>query len=98
MLGKKASPSKVIILGLMKGMRALDMTLKPWDSSTMSSTTSVCKPVLAKSVLTVWTVLWIIELPLWKLLDDDATTPLHWVSHEFQTVPIEFLFSARTVS
>ena len=106
MLGKNPTPTKPTALGLMKGIIALDMTLLPWDSSTTFSTTCVCKPVLRKSVLVVWILLskvlitstlppavfLVLKFPVTL----DETTPLHWVSHEFQIVPNEFWFAANT--
>ena len=53
MPGLKQLPVTVIVLGLIKGINALAITLLPWDSSSIFSTTDVCKPVLVKSVLVV---------------------------------------------
>ena len=105
MLGKNPTPTKPTALGLIKGIIALDITLLPWDSSTTFSTTCVCKPVLRKSVLVVWILLskvertsifpefrWVLKVPTTL----DETTPLHWVSHEFQIVPSAFWFAANT--
>ena len=53
MPGLKHSPVTVIVLGLTKGITALDITLLPNDSSSIFSTTFVFTPVLLRSVLVV---------------------------------------------
>ena len=57
MPGLKHSPTTDIVLGLTKGMTALDKTLLPNDSSSIFSITCVLTPVLVKSVLVVSIVL-----------------------------------------
>ena len=87
-----------MFLGLTQGINALDITLVPWDSSSICSTTSVRIPVLLKSDLTVWIALVISVLPDVLVSVRVATVPDHCVSHEFQTVPSLFLFAAFTAS
>ena len=53
MPGLKHSPTTEIVLGLTKGITALDITLFPTDSSSIFSTTCVLTPSLGKSVLVV---------------------------------------------
>ena len=62
MPGLKHSPTTDMVLGLTKGMTALDITLLPKDSSSICSTTFVLTPVLVKSVLDV--VIVVIIAPL----------------------------------
>ena len=97
MPGLKHSPVTVIVLGLINGINALAITLLPWDSSSIFSTTCVFTPVLTKSVLVVVVVL--TDISFWTLPTCDvnlsswvSTTPLHWVCHAFQTVPRTPLF------
>ena len=100
-LGKNPWPEKVIVLGLTKGINALDITLEPCDSSSICSTIEVLRPVLARSVLVVVVVLStrLNALPVPTPIDTLVLiTPDHCVSQAFQTVPIEFRLFAKTVS
>ena len=57
MPGLKHSPTTDMVLGLTKGINALDITLVPTTSSSIFSTTSVLVPILCKSVLVVSIIL-----------------------------------------
>ena len=98
--GLKHSPVTVSVLGLTKGINALAITLLPNDSSSIFSTTDVCKPVLVKSVLVVCVTLCFCDAilpPLPKPLSVEksvnvspncvSTTPDHCSCHAFHTVP-----------
>ena len=98
MLGKNACPLNVTFLGLTQGINALDITLVPWDSSSICSTTWVLIPDLFKFDLTVWIALVITWLPCCEVCTLDAIVPDHCVSHEFHTVPNLFEFAALTAS
>ena len=76
MLGKNACPLNVTFLGLTQGINALDITLVPWDSSSICSTTWVLIPDLFKFDLTVWIALVITWLPCCVVCTLDAIFPV----------------------
>ena len=91
MPGLKHSPTTEIVLGLTKGITALDITLLPKDSSSIFSTTFVLTPVLVKSVLDVVIVVTLVPCISPERSSNEfvvrLTTPLHCVCHAFHTVP-----------
>ena len=98
MLGLKHSPTPVTVLGLTQGTVALDITLLLITSCSTFSTIDVVRPVLAKSVLEVVICLVVSNLPDTVVCTAVLTTPLHWVSQAFQTVPNWLALAAVTES